>query len=229
MKITLVRQKIKNALDYFYTENVNIIPHWKTSKCYIFAFAKVLEREFASWDIDCYFVHYNQSNIPFFDDNSIFCNEKSNSITCDECLKRKWCKACPDIVVHRRNSEDRLLIIRTELSCVNRSRKEQHLSKIESFIASNRSYEYGLFINWFPNRNQVKLTWLSRDIIQKQRLLECAKIRETEKYFIESHRSFRIPKAKPETYIVGVLDILGAKKKLENVKSESDFISLLNR
>ena len=230
MKITLVRQKIKNALDYFYTENVNFIPHWKTSKCYIFAFAKVLEREFASWDIDCYFVHYNQSNIPFFDDNSIFCNEKSNSITCDECLKRKWCKACPDIVVHRRNSEDRLLIIRTELSCINRSRKEQHLSKIESFIeTSNSSYEYGLFINWFPNRNQIKLTWLSRDIIQKQRLLECAKIRETEKYFIESHRSFRIPKAKPETYIVGVLDILGAKKKLENVKSESDFISLLNR
>ena len=68
MKITLVRQKINNALYCFYTKHANIIPHWRTSKCYITAFARILEKEFVSWDIDCYFVHYNQSNIPFFDD-----------------------------------------------------------------------------------------------------------------------------------------------------------------
>ena len=230
MNLTLVKSKIQNAVNHLYAENGDVIEHWKSKKSYVYAFAQILEKEFELWDIDCYFVHYNQSPMPFFDDNSMFCNEKGNSVTCDECLKQKWCKACPDIVVHRRSIEDRLLIVRTELSCNNRSKKEQHLSKIESFIETSKShYEYGLFINWAPNRSQVKLTWLSPSIIQKQRLLEHTKIQETEKYFIESHRSFRIPKAKPETYIVGVLDILGAEKKLENVKSESDFVSLLNR
>ena len=145
MNLTLVKSKIQNAVNHLYAENDDVIEHWKSKKSYVYAFAQILEKEFELWDIDCYFVHYNQSTIPFFDDQSIFCNEKDNFVTCDECLKQKWCKACPDIIVHHRNSQDRLLIIRTELSCKNRSKKEQHLSKIESFIeTSNNSYQYGL-------------------------------------------------------------------------------------
>ena len=160
MTITDIKKRISNALDCFYSENNESTKNWKTNKSYVNAFAKTLEREFDSWDIDCFFVHYKEQKLFDFRDNDRFCKEKDTSVTCEECLKRKWCNACPDIIIHGRNSREILLVIQTALSCHNQSKKEQSLSIIQSYIVndSDHPYEYGLFINWAPSRNQVSLS-----------------------------------------------------------------------
>ena len=173
MTITHVRQKIKIALDLFYSENSEILTHWKTSRSYVCAFAKVLEKEFESWDIDCFFVHYNQSPTFGILERDGLCNAKDCSTTCEECLNQKWCKACPDIVIHHRNAQDNLLIIQTELSCRNQSKIEQDLLKIEAYINKfDRSYAYGLFINWAQSLDQVSLRWRSHSILNTRKTLE---------------------------------------------------------
>ena len=229
MTITDIKEKRSNALDCFYSENKEILKNWKTNKSYVSAFSKILEREFDSWDIDCYFVHYNEHKFSAFLDKDCFCKEKDTSVTCEECLNWKWCNACPDIIIHHRNSQENLLIIQTALSCNNQSKKEQNLSKIKRHInCSDSSYQYGLFINWAPSRNQVSLTWLSHSILKRQESLNHRKEKEDGKYYIESYSAFKTPRVKPDNYIVGLLDILGAQERLKNAMSELTFINSLN-
>ena len=172
MTITLIKKMISNTLDRFYSENKGIIKNRKTNKSYVSAFSKILEREFDSWDIDCYFVHYNEHKFPDFLDHDRFCKEKDTSVTCEECLKQKWCNACPDIIIHHRNSRENLLVIQTALSCHNQIKEEQNLSKIKNYINdSDRSYQYGLFINWAASRDQVSLAWLSHNILKRKESL----------------------------------------------------------
>ena len=90
MTITDIKEKISNALDCFYSENKEILKNWKTNRSYVSAFSKRLEQEFESWDIDCYLVHYtDQSGSGFMEENR-FCKEKDTSVTCEDCLNRKW-------------------------------------------------------------------------------------------------------------------------------------------
>lgn len=217
MTFSDIKKKIKNALDRFYSENGEMAEHWKTSRSYVHAFAKKLEEEFDSWDVDCFFVHYKKTKpFSFLEDDDFCCIHMDDSATCEECLNRKWCKACPDIIIHRRNSQDNLLVIQTELSCRNQSKKERDLLKLESYInQSADSYVYGLFINWAPSRNRVSLHWKSHSIIDQEKARERDKIKEAGNYFLELYRPYSIPRIKTETYIVGLIDILGTNNELK--------------
>lgn len=153
----------------------------------------------------------------------------NDSVTCEECLTRKWCKACPDIIIHRRNSQDNLLVIQTELSCRNQNKKERDLLIIENYInESEDSYAYGLFINWAPSRNRVSLRWKSQSIIDREKAHERDTIKEDGNYYFDTYRPYRIPRLKTETYIVGLIDILGTKKAINKANREIEFINTLN-
>ena len=230
MIFTLIKKKISNAINFFYLENKEVIKNWKSSRNYIYALAKILEREFDSWDVDCNFVHYREPTVSNFLDNDRFCNAKDISVTCEECLNKKWCKACPDIIIHRRNTQDNLLIIQIELNSRNQSKTEQNLSLIKSYINdSGNPYEYGLILNWGPSQDQVLLTWLGHKNFKGQESHSHKKIREEGNYIKDSNRHYKIPKVEPEIYVVGLLDILGTKEKLKNATSELRFINSLNR
>ena len=228
--ISQIKSKINNALNCFYSENHEMFENWKTKKSYVYAFSKILEKEFDSWDVDCYYVHYGRSTHANFSYDDRFCKAKDDSVICEECLNQKWCKACPDIVIHHRNTQEQLLIIQTVLSCRNQSKIVQDLEKIENFIDGyNDCYIYGLFINWAPFQKQLSLKWLSKSIIVKKKTLDHKKIKESDKYVIDSYQPYKIPKITTSCYIVGLLDILGAKKELNNARSALMFINSLNR
>jgi len=227
--LSKVKENLPELIDILYSEYETVIPHWKSKKNFIFALSQILKRKFNDWDIDCFFVHYKGNNALDFSNGNKYCTEEKAQ-TCEQCTKHKWCNACPDIIIHRRNTSERLLLIETQLLSRNQSLKEQALQKIKDYITDdNNPYPYGLLINLAKERNKVFLQWLCPKTIKRQQQAKQSKIQYKNNYFVESYKSFKIPPIKTEMYIVGLLDILGTKNSLYNQKKENLFINILNR
>ena len=104
--------------------------------------AEYLQLEFPEWHVDC---EYNRSGpLP-----------KRLQITADTPVRADDTEAqtvYPDIIVHRRNTDENLLVIEVKKSS-NRNRAEWDRQKLEAFKeAEDYKYDYAVFLK-FETRN----------------------------------------------------------------------------
>ena len=104
-------------------------------------FAEYLQRRFPGWDVD---VEYN----------------KNKDGIKRMRLKGKLCRVFPDIIIHRRGSQDNLLIIEIKKNA-SESLRNKEIDRINKF-KRQIGYSYGLFINFKTGKNFgiIEMRWI---------------------------------------------------------------------
>ncbi len=106
--------------------------------------AEYLQEQFPDWNVDC---EYNRKGMkPKLLEGIEECDEH-----------RKTNRVFPDIIVHRRNTDDNLLVVELKKSDLN---PQCDIKKLELFTHTEGEYRYslGLFIEF--EDSQSKLIWL---------------------------------------------------------------------
>lgn len=142
-----IEQKVLTSIDsllkydsYLLEKNANELSITHKLACY-------LEKEFAEWDVDC------EYNLKFDAENLI---KRLESI--EQCSGEKMTdRVIPDIIIHKRDSNNNLLVIEIKkgygnLSC--------DIEKLKLFTSNGEyNYKHGLFIK-FHSTDEPNLKWI---------------------------------------------------------------------
>jgi hypothetical protein len=129
----VVEAKVKRALGKLFTHDLFLLQSDVNERSLSHKLAEYLQSEFEDWNVDC---EYNRRG---FDPKRL--NLGVEQVRTDDTQGRT---VYPDIVVHRRNSEDSLLVIEIKKS-TNRDDGESDRDKLRAFKAQ-LGYRYALFI-----------------------------------------------------------------------------------
>lgn len=135
----VVKNKVSLALHYLYKNDHFLITNNTNERSITHKFAEYLQRLFPEWHVDC---EYNrrgenhQKDLP----------EQETSY--------------PDIIIHKRNTLNNLLIIEAKSIHSQNHNDETDKRKIHSFIEDDRyAYRFGLWICFYDEISEIRLDW----------------------------------------------------------------------
>ena len=128
--IKTVKKRVEAALQILLINDKYLLEHNLHERTITHKFAEYLQILFKNWHVDC---EYNRDG----------CDPKLIQIPTQE----EESSVFPDIIVHRRGSEDNLLIIEVKKSS-NRNRNSVYFDqqKLQAYRDSPLNYKYGLFL-----------------------------------------------------------------------------------
>ena len=135
----IVRHKVELALHYLYKNDHFLITNSTNERSITHKFAEYLQRLFPEWHVDC---EYNRRG-----------ENHSKDLPDQE-------TSYPDIIIHKRNTMDNLLIIEAKSIHSQNHSDEADKRKISSFIEDVRyAYRYGLWICFYDEISETQLDW----------------------------------------------------------------------
>ena len=144
-----VRAGLIDALRRLYLNDAYLVHIKAHERSITFRLGMYLQQIFTSWNVDC---EYNRN---FYTGNnskmisiSLDCQKHYNCNVCEK--KCNGCTVFPDIIIHRRRTENNLLIIEAKTNKhLESDEVKKDIVKIEQYVADNvLAYKYGLFINF---------------------------------------------------------------------------------
>ena len=129
-----VEARVKNACDRFTTQDSKLLDFDASERSMTHKLAEYLQQEFPGWDVDC---EYNRDI------------QKPKSMPWEGCshLPYKRRRILPDIVIHKRGSDENLIVIEAKKS--NNRNKSNHDSCKMKVYKSLLGYRFGYFVT-FP-------------------------------------------------------------------------------
>ena len=145
-----VRERLGNALARLLEEDRFLLVNDLNERSISHTLAEHLQTEFADWHVDC---EYNRNYAVIKR-----LREGSPEPSADDAEART---VYPDIVVHRRNADENLLVVEIKKS-TNSNNEEYDLTKLRSFL-SQLHYTYGAFIKFETGTENVEFTLVIGD------------------------------------------------------------------
>ena len=142
----MIKKAVIDALEHFYLNDRYLIDKNVHERSLTFRLGMYLQQEFSGWDVDC---EYNR-NCQTFHNNKILsvrCVHEPQ-FNCEGCNNRKKCTVFPDIIIHKRGTDQNLLVIEAKCNA-NEQQITEDCEKLQAYLSeSTLSYRCGLFINF---------------------------------------------------------------------------------
>ena len=134
-----VRHKIEKALQLLYRNDLFLITNCTNEKSITHKLAEYIHRLFPEWHVDC---EYNRRG----EENPKDIPGKKTTY--------------PDIIIHRRNTKDNLLIIEAKTIHSQDHSDKEDKEKITQYINDTRyRYQFGLWICFYDDLTETQLDW----------------------------------------------------------------------
>jgi hypothetical protein len=144
MEEKLIQEKVQAAIQLFFEHDFFLLESGANERAVSHKLAEYLQIFFWEWNVDC---EYNRKGIA---------QKKLEGIQeCNE--QRTTDRVYPDIIIHKRNTNENLLVIEIKTISPKTACDER---KLELFTATNGEYKYtlGLFIE-FNKTDKSNLDW----------------------------------------------------------------------
>lgn len=140
-----IMNKVENSLEKLFTNDSFLLQKVGSERSVAHKLAEYLQRQFLDWNVDC---EYNRKNLDIkILDGIRECSEQ-----------RKTDRVSPDIIVHKRNTNENLLVIEIKVA------KDDlcDIKKLKKFTFSKGEYRYqlGLFIK-FNLTEEPSCSWFN--------------------------------------------------------------------
>ena len=161
MNFEKISLKIIEAIKRLYRNDSYLIDKNVHERAITFRLGMYLQQIFASWNVDC---EYNK-NIETIKKNKLLscrCNNKKG-FECGKCSDRRPCTVFPDIIIHKRDTKNNLLVIEAKCSA-SPEKREEDIDKLKAYLEERSlCYQYGLFIDFKLSLDETlrSLYWLS--------------------------------------------------------------------
>ncbi|WP_163151622.1 hypothetical protein [Anoxybacillus sp. MB8] len=148
MTQSVVENRLKNAIRRLYYYDVRLMDHDAHERSIVHRLAVHLSVVFYEWDVD---VEYNRD-----------CGNVKQIYDNDE---RRGRRVFPDIIVHRRGTQDNLLVIEVKKWHTPPHSDEDDLERIQSYLSSpTLQYRYGAFVKIGRSLKDVRFTVRAGDV-----------------------------------------------------------------
>ncbi len=135
LNLNLVEKKLRDAIDQLLEEDRFLFENDVNERSLSHKLAEYLQTRFPDWNVDC---EYNRNH-----ESIKRLNIESPSTSAED---TEGTTVYPDIVVHRRNTDENLLVIEIKKS-TNSDNRQFDVKKLRLFI-SELGYAYGVFIGF---------------------------------------------------------------------------------
>jgi Holliday junction resolvase len=166
MKIKEVSLLLDSAIKELLKKDIHLFEIDSNERSISFRLAHYLNDKFPTYNIDCeYNRHFKEKrNIKYINALKKTIEDTGLTVKGKEIIEAK--KVLPDIIVHKRGTEDNLLIIEIKKNADSDYKsKEYDLRKLtlytDSYNDNNLNYKYGVFIdfNTLEEKGQYSLIW----------------------------------------------------------------------
>jgi isocitrate dehydrogenase len=139
-----IKKKVAVCLGIFFKNDSFLLQNDTNERTIAHKLAEYLQTEFPDWNVDC---EYNRKGFNI--------KTLENIHECSE--QRKTDRVYPDIIVHRRNKNDNLLVIEIKVNADDYC----DIEKLKKFTSSSEKYKYqsGLFIRFNSKNEKPSLRW----------------------------------------------------------------------
>lgn len=138
---TTVKTKIEEALRTLYKNDIFLITNSTNERAITHKLAEYIQQLFPAWNVDC---EYN----------------RKGEIKPKAILTKRT--SYPDIIVHRRNTKDNLLIIEAKTIHARNHSDIKDKIKIKAYI-NEYDYKYGLWTCFYDDITNTKLYWFKNE------------------------------------------------------------------
>lgn len=142
-----IKEKVAMSLDLLYKYDLDLISNDTNERSISHKLAEYFQQQFPGWHVDC---EYNRKmgdikKLKYSFDNLSPKDNEAKTVY-------------PDIIVHKRNTDQNILVV--EIKKVEYDRFEKDKEKLKEFTRGDGGYKYnyGLFII-FDGTQNPKLTW----------------------------------------------------------------------
>ena len=160
MNLQEIKEKVIIALQCFYANDAYLIDKNVHERALTFRLGMYLQILFSSWDVDC---EYNK-NYQTARNNKLLSArcDKEPKFNCKDCGDHRKCTVFPDIIIHKRGTDQNLLVI--EVKCnASVSQIAEDKKKLQAYLNDpTLRYRHGLFINFRKTLEKTTLTWFLR-------------------------------------------------------------------
>lgn len=143
-KESFVKESVDKSLERLLIEDADLLEVDINERAITHKLAKYLESYFYGWNVDC---EYNRNH---YDPKRL--NIQPRNIKSDDIKART---VYPDIIVHKRNTEENLLVIEFKKSN-NREDEDYDLNKLQAF-QEQLGYKYAAFIKIYLTDKKINL------------------------------------------------------------------------
>jgi len=147
MKFKHVDDRLEKALNCLLVNDEFLLINDLNERAISHKLAEYLQKEFPGWDVDC---EYNRKM------DQVKRISYKNVQSDDSDAKTVY----PDIIIHRRNTEDNLLIIEIKKNATKNGMKKDE-DKIKEFMREHH-YNYGVFIDFKTGTGKVGIRQIKR-------------------------------------------------------------------
>ena len=135
----IIKHKVELALHHLYRNDHFLITNSTNERSITHKFSEYLQQLFSEWHVDCEYNRRGENHPKDLPDQET---------------------SYPDIIIHKRNTIDNLLIIEAKSIHSQNHSDEADKRKIFSFIQDERyAYCYGLWICFFDEISESQLDW----------------------------------------------------------------------
>lgn len=159
MNFEIISLKIIEAIKHLYRNDSYLIDKNVHERAITFRLGMYLQQTFASWNVDC---EYNK-NIETIKKNKLLSCRCKKGFECGKCSDRRPCTVFPDIIIHKRDTKNNLLVIEAKCSA-SQEKREDDIDKLKAYLEERSlRYQYGLFIDFKLSLDETlrSLYWLS--------------------------------------------------------------------
>lgn len=132
-----IERAVKNSLDKLIKNDVILLKENVNERSITYRLAMYLQEEFEGYEVDC---EYNRMNIGH-SINIKTINYDNNDVPIDD---DNATTVFPDIIVHKRNKPENLLVIEAKKSINKNLKLDKKKLRIFTSLESNFKYSYGL-------------------------------------------------------------------------------------
>ena len=151
LRLVEIKEKVNNAIDSLVERDIFLLKNNVNERSISHRLAVYLEYQFEEWDVDC---EYNRDH----DRIKSVILHKIDSISSDIKPNDIYAKTVfPDIIIHKRNREENLLVIEMKKS-TNTQSKDFDLEKLKAY-RKDLGYTQTLFIKFYNNARKPEVSW----------------------------------------------------------------------
>lgn len=147
-----IKHSVDNAIQQLYTHDFCLLQYDVNERTITHKLAQYLEIEFPGWDVDC---EYNRNH-------DITKTLSTLPDSCNQCVSSKERSVFPDIIVHKRQTGENLLVIEVKKS-TNSEASEYDETKLHGFVREHK-YKYALFLilktRTESKKGDEEITWI---------------------------------------------------------------------
>ena len=156
----ILKKAVQEAIERFYLNDHYLIDSNVHERTITFRLGLYLQHIFISWDVDC----ECNKNIETIKKNKLLSCRCKKGFKCGNCTDCRSCTVFPDIIIHKRETKNNLLVIEAKCNATPEKREED-IDKLKAYLEERSlRYQYGLFIDFKPSLNETLrgLYWLPK-------------------------------------------------------------------